>query len=88
MISNSHCVKESRNFIEDVDRLSSDLSRLLKASRDAIEQSKIRIARAELKLAETRIWTQRKRWLKQRDNVFQLPDRRTYSLARVHRGVL
>ena len=71
MISNSHCVKESRNFIEDVDR--SDLSRLLKASRDAIELSKISIACAELKLAETRIWTQRRRLVKQRDNVFQLP---------------
>ena len=77
MISNSHCVKESRNFIEDVDRLSSDLSRLLKASRDAIEQSKISTACAALKLAETRrIWTQRKPWLKQRDNVIQFRDRR------------
>lgn len=88
IISNSHCVQEGRNFIEDVDRLSSDLSRLLKASKDTIEQSKISIACAELKLVQTRIWTQRKRWLKQRDNVIQFPDRGTYSLARVHRSVL
>ena len=85
MISHSRRVQESRNFIEDVDRSSSDLSRSLQIAEDVIEQSRKSIVCGELQLEETRPLTQQRRWLKQRGNVFQRPDRGTYSLPRVRR---
>ena len=73
MISDYRYVKENQNFIENVDRLGSDLSRLLKASRDAIEQSNKSIVHVIQQLDETRILTRPQPRLKNRDNVLQFP---------------